>query len=143
MTGMDGNGCLLRMICEASHTPSHADGLIGDGINMLLLPRQVLDTIPEYGESEYIKAQRIGQKTGDCSRFHHKCPTSFFQVFFRNLVHMQHSITHLSCRSLMSHLSYAKILIHQMLRTLVTKWCQKCRGFITGDTRVPFEDMRL
>ena len=80
MTDMDGNGCLLRVICEASHTPSHNDGLIGDAINMLLLPRQVLNNIPEYGESEYINAQRIGLKTGDCSRFHHRCPTSFFQV---------------------------------------------------------------
>ena len=77
---LDGHKCLLRVICEAAHTPSHSDGLIGDAINALLLPRHVLDIIPEYGQSEYVRAQRIGQKTGDCSAFHHECPKSIFQV---------------------------------------------------------------
>ena len=76
--------CLLRVICEASHTPSHRDGLVGDAINGLLLPPHVLHLIPEYGQSEYIGAQRAGHgKTGDCSGFHQGCPTSFFQVCMR------------------------------------------------------------
>ena len=76
----DGHECMLRIMCEAAHTPTHGDGLIGDAINALLLPAHLLDLIPEKGESEYIKAQRMGHHSGDCSGYHATCPMSIFQV---------------------------------------------------------------
>ena len=39
----DGHECMLRIMCEAAHTPTHGDGLIGDAINALLLPVHLLD----------------------------------------------------------------------------------------------------
>ena len=39
----DGHECMLRIMCEAAHTPTHGDGLIGDAINALLLPAHLLD----------------------------------------------------------------------------------------------------
>ena len=39
----DGHECMLRIMCEAAHTPTHGDGLIGDAINALLLPTHLLD----------------------------------------------------------------------------------------------------
>merc|ERR1712079_303087 len=77
---LDGHECMLRIMCEAAHTPTHGDGLIGDAINALLLPTHLLDLIPEQGESEYLRAQRMGHTTGDCSIYHTTCPMSIFQV---------------------------------------------------------------
>jgi len=79
-TNLDGHECMLRIMCEAAHTPTHGDGLIGDAINALLLPVHLLDLIPEQGESEYVRAQRMGHHSGDCSYYHATCPMSIFQV---------------------------------------------------------------
>jgi hypothetical protein len=35
---------------------------------------------PEYGESDYLRAQRMGQKKYDCTEYHLGCPMSIFEV---------------------------------------------------------------
>jgi hypothetical protein len=79
-TDMNGHDCVLRVMCEAAETPVHADGLLGEAINGMLLPMHLLDMIPEYGESDYLRAQRMGQKRGNCNEYHQGCPMTIFQV---------------------------------------------------------------
>jgi hypothetical protein len=45
-TDLSGHNCVLRIICEAAETPLHADGLLGEAINGMLLPSHLLDMIP-------------------------------------------------------------------------------------------------
>lgn len=78
--GLDGHGCMLRMICEVAKTPFHADGLVGEAINAMLIPAHVLEKVPTFGESDYLTAQRKGQYLGDCAEYHSKCSMSFFEV---------------------------------------------------------------
>jgi hypothetical protein len=79
-TDMNGHKCVLRTMCEAAETPVHSDGLLGEAINGMLLPMHLLDMIPEYGESDYLRAQRMGQKKGDCTEYYQGCPLSIFEV---------------------------------------------------------------
>ena len=53
---MDGHACVLRMICETAETPFHTDGLLGEAVNLLLLPAHILERVPAYGESDYLEA---------------------------------------------------------------------------------------
>jgi hypothetical protein len=78
LAGGNGHDCVLRSICETALTPSHADGLLGELMNLMLLPSYLLEKVPLMGESDYLQAQRRGQYQKDCSFYHEKCPKSFF-----------------------------------------------------------------
>jgi hypothetical protein len=45
-TDLNGHNCVLRIMCEAAETPLHADGLLGEAINGMLLPSHLLDMMP-------------------------------------------------------------------------------------------------
>ena len=60
LTGADGHACLLRAMCEASSTPLHDEGLIGDAITFLLTANYVTDE-PDNKFKKYFAAQAKGQ----------------------------------------------------------------------------------
>ena len=60
LTGTDGHSCLLRAMCEASSTPLHDEGLIGDAITFLLTANYVADE-PDHKFKKYFAAQAKGQ----------------------------------------------------------------------------------
>merc|ERR1711936_1026583 len=78
VTGADGHSCLLRSMCEASSTPLHNEGFIGDAINFLLTSNYAADQSDENYQT-YLRAQAKGRLTGDCCDFHQMCPISFFK----------------------------------------------------------------
>ena len=60
VTGVDGHSCLLRAMCEASATPSHAEGLLGDAVNFILTANYA--QVEEDAKfKEYFVAQSKGQ----------------------------------------------------------------------------------
>ena len=103
LTGADGHSCLLRAMCEASSTPRHDEGLIGDAITFLLTANYVSDE-PDTKFKKYFAAQAKGkvqniriqkqchyltifQLSGDCSEWSSECPVSLFKLIDDNIVH--------------------------------------------------------
>ena len=60
LTGADGHSCLLRAMCEASSTPRHDEGIIGDAITFLLTANYVSDE-PDTKFKKYFAAQAKGK----------------------------------------------------------------------------------
>ena len=60
LTGADGHACLLRAMCEASSTPLHDEGLIGDAITFLLTANWAVEE-PDNRFKKYYAAQVKGQ----------------------------------------------------------------------------------
>ena len=60
MIGADGQQCLLRAMCEASATPLHDEGIIGDAVTFLLTSNYVNEEKDERFE-KYFEAQAKGQ----------------------------------------------------------------------------------
>ena len=59
-TGADGHSCLLRAMCEASSTPLHDEGLIGDAITFLLTANYATEETDNKFK-KYFAAQAKGQ----------------------------------------------------------------------------------
>ena len=59
-TGVDGHACLLRAMCEASSTPLHDDGLLGDAVNFLLTVNYAVEESDDRFKN-YLEAQAKGQ----------------------------------------------------------------------------------
>merc|ERR1719474_1561411 len=85
VTGADGHACLLRAMCEASATPLHDEGLLGDAVNFLLTANYATEETDEKFK-EYVAAQAQGQLKGDCTQFNANCPISFFKIIDTNHV---------------------------------------------------------
>ena len=60
VTGADGHACLLRAMCEASSTPLHDEGILGDAVNFLLTANYAAEDTDEKFK-EYLAAQAKGQ----------------------------------------------------------------------------------
>ena len=69
ISATDGHACMLRAMCEASATPLHSDGLLGDALNLLLSAGHALvggseEEIGSY--REYSEAQTEGMVSETC-----------------------------------------------------------------------------
>ena len=60
ITGSNGHACLLRAMCEASATPNHDEGLLGDAVNFILTSSYAEEE-QDIKFKEYFKAQSKGQ----------------------------------------------------------------------------------
>ena len=60
ITGADGHSCLLRAMCEASSTPLHDEGIIGDAVTFLLTTNYATEEEDEKFK-KYFAAQAKGQ----------------------------------------------------------------------------------
>ena len=60
VTGADGHACLLRAMCEASSTPLHDEGILGDAVNFLLTANYVAEENDKKFK-KYLEAQAVGQ----------------------------------------------------------------------------------
>merc|ERR1711892_908455 len=85
ITGSDGHACLLRAMCEASATPLHDEGILGDAVNFLLTANYATEEADDKFR-KYLEAQAKGQLKGDCSEFHKNCPISFFKLIDNNIL---------------------------------------------------------
>jgi len=75
--GMDGKACLLRAICETHESPLLGYGFVGEMLEMFLTPSRS----PYWNKmSDYIAAEQIGKKEGDCQTFNKDCPRSLFKL---------------------------------------------------------------
>ncbi|CAM1318141.1 Uncharacterised protein g6900 [Pycnogonum litorale] len=73
---LPGIGCLQRIICEASATPEHDEGLLGDIIDLIL---NVTETGGHHEKLNiYWTAQQHGKTTGSCTEKYRECPVSIF-----------------------------------------------------------------
>jgi len=85
LTGADGHSCLLRAMCEASSTPLHDEGIIGDAVTFLLTTNYATEEEDERFK-KYFAAQAKGQLTGDCTEWHEGCPMSLFKFIDENIL---------------------------------------------------------
>ena len=60
MTGADGHQCLLRAMCEASSTPLHEEGFLGDAVTFLLTANYATEESDQRFK-KYFAAQAKGQ----------------------------------------------------------------------------------
>ena len=74
---MDVHACVLRAVCEAARSPLHLDGFLGALANAVLLGQEEGEEDREI--DEYSEAEKTGQMTGDCSKYHGGCEHSIFR----------------------------------------------------------------
>ena len=60
ISGSNGHACLLRSMCEASATPNHDEGLLGDVVNFILTSSYAGEEQDDKFK-EYFEAQSKGQ----------------------------------------------------------------------------------
>ncbi|KAF0313646.1 hypothetical protein FJT64_015780 [Amphibalanus amphitrite] len=76
--GLDGRSCLLRAICEVTATPLVYDGVVGELLNMALVPRH---TNGHHDDLKvYLEAEEHGLLGNDCSVTYSACPVSLFTM---------------------------------------------------------------
>ncbi|XP_037040522.1 uncharacterized protein LOC119077414 [Bradysia coprophila] len=74
-SGLNGNECLLKAICEtAAHSFGQHNGVIGSVVDILFLPSASKD---ERLPKRYYKAEQNG-KLGNCDGYNKMCPTGVF-----------------------------------------------------------------
>ncbi|KAK4305863.1 hypothetical protein Pmani_022277 [Petrolisthes manimaculis] len=74
--GMDGQGCLLRAICEIFQMPLANHGFFGEVLELFLSPSRA-----PYAQKRlplYLEAERVGRTNGDCSQYVPLCAHSLF-----------------------------------------------------------------
>ncbi|KAK4317880.1 hypothetical protein Pmani_011060 [Petrolisthes manimaculis] len=76
LAGVDGHQCLLKLICQAAHTPVHNAGLLGEMLQVFLTPSKS----PDKNLKEYLKAEQAGQSKDPsaCQVYQQNCPYSFY-----------------------------------------------------------------
>ncbi|XP_063540434.1 uncharacterized protein LOC134749433 isoform X2 [Cydia strobilella] len=74
--GMEGRECLLRAICEIHAHPLTNFGFLGEVMKLFFTPSK-----SPYATllSEYVEAQKAGEKGGECWPYYRLCPRSIFQ----------------------------------------------------------------
>ncbi|KAF0314248.1 hypothetical protein FJT64_015300 [Amphibalanus amphitrite] len=75
--GMDGKLCLMKTVCEISSSPLLFDGLVGELLNIALIPSHKLGSGP--GLDDYRDAEKLGAEGGDCAAAYSECPVSLFR----------------------------------------------------------------
>ncbi|KAF0304879.1 hypothetical protein FJT64_023386 [Amphibalanus amphitrite] len=76
--GLEGKSCLLKTICEITGSPLLHDGLIGELLNMALIPSHTVDGAPDELD-EYREAERLGASGRSCQAAFSQCPVSLFK----------------------------------------------------------------
>ncbi|XP_050706834.1 uncharacterized protein LOC126992216 [Eriocheir sinensis] len=82
--GMEGQGCLLRAICEMFQAPLVNHGFVGEFLELFLSVSRSPYADKRLGE--YLAAERIGRSSGDCSEYHQMCPHSLFTTSYNTKV---------------------------------------------------------
>lgn len=82
--GLDGQACVLRLLCEINARPLLNGGLLGDVINLIFRgPLASTNTSSTARSYHYREAQHQGLR-GDCSHLEEHCPMSFLNIPFMN-----------------------------------------------------------
>ncbi|XP_076173022.1 uncharacterized protein LOC143149493 [Ptiloglossa arizonensis] len=68
---IDGRSCLKKDICEVAVSPMKDEGLVGELLHLLLTPNQGDFTTMD---EEYLEAEAIGRRHGNCSLIYSACP---------------------------------------------------------------------
>lgn len=76
--GMDGEICTHRAICEISSSPLLHDGIIGELLNIALIPSHKFGQ--GGGLEEFRDAENAGREGNDCSTIYSRCPVSIFKT---------------------------------------------------------------
>ncbi|TRY75491.1 hypothetical protein TCAL_14555 [Tigriopus californicus] len=79
---IEGRSCIQRLICEISAHPIDHLSFLGDLIHYLIEPRQG----GARSMDDYLEAQLIGHRTGECAHRFRRCPFSIL-----NLIDKQHA----------------------------------------------------
>ncbi|XP_045138086.1 uncharacterized protein LOC123520158 [Portunus trituberculatus] len=91
--GLDGQACLLRAICEMFQTPLVNHGFVGEMLELFFSVSRAPHAEKRLGD--YLKAERAGRSTGDCSAYHLTCPQSLFTAP-QPLKHTEENMDHYS-----------------------------------------------
>ncbi|KAL7646216.1 UNVERIFIED_CONTAM: hypothetical protein RMT77_003117 [Armadillidium vulgare] len=74
--GMNGEACLLRVICEIHELPLQNHGLFGEILHLFLTPSLAPQAKKRLGV--FVKAEELGKHCGDCGIYFDLCPKSVF-----------------------------------------------------------------
>nr|CAI5851977.1 unnamed protein product [Callosobruchus analis] len=78
----DGRACVLRCICEASHTPlDERSGILAEIVSAVLRPSTTKDPLEHHSNGEYLAAEELGRKMENCERLFPECTADFLQQF--------------------------------------------------------------
>nr|XP_018910498.1 PREDICTED: uncharacterized protein LOC109039470 [Bemisia tabaci] len=76
--GLDGEECLLRLICDAALTPLDHNGLFGQILDILLRPST---THEEELPDRIFEAERHGNEMNECNRIYPNCTIDLMDMF--------------------------------------------------------------
>nr|CAH7717358.1 unnamed protein product [Callosobruchus chinensis] len=78
----DGRACVLRSICEVSHTPlDERSGILAEIVSAILRPSSTTDPLEHHTNGEYFAAEELGKKMENCERLFPECSVDFLQQF--------------------------------------------------------------
>jgi len=77
--GLDGEACVLRMLCEINAQPLKNGGLLGDIINLIFRGDISKEDMGDGRSRDYQEAKELGLR-GDCKDLRRTCPMSVFNI---------------------------------------------------------------
>ncbi|XP_074111296.1 uncharacterized protein LOC141535328 [Cotesia typhae] len=81
--GLGGKICLLKAICQVTHTPfDHNHGLLGQLIQTFLTPSSTAESYENHEDQEYHSAEKLGRHVGEfCHALYPECTRTVLDVF--------------------------------------------------------------
>ncbi|XP_028134621.1 uncharacterized protein LOC114329643 [Diabrotica virgifera virgifera] len=82
----DGKSCILKYICEVSHSPiEERSGLLAEIVTAILKPSSTTDELHYPTNMDYFSAEKLGKRQENCDYHYPGCNLNFLQQFSRFL----------------------------------------------------------
>ncbi|XP_044258573.1 uncharacterized protein LOC123007374 [Tribolium madens] len=83
MRGFGGKSCILRAICELSHSPLDRNyGLFDELMHVVFSPSTTKEKVRSHSDNEYFAAQKLGRKSGEsCKAKFDDCQHNLLDMF--------------------------------------------------------------
>ncbi|KAG5861200.1 hypothetical protein JTB14_019035 [Gonioctena quinquepunctata] len=80
----DGKSCLLKSICEVSHSPvEESTGILAEIVSAVLRPSATQEEFQNPSNMDYISAEKLGEEVGNCDLLYPECKQSILDQFSR------------------------------------------------------------
>ncbi|CAH1118850.1 unnamed protein product [Phaedon cochleariae] len=82
--GGDGKSCLLKSICEVSHSPlDDSHSILAEIISAVLRPSSTIEEFDHHTNMDYVSAEQLGINGGNCARLYSECKLNILEQYSR------------------------------------------------------------
>ncbi|XP_023017196.1 uncharacterized protein [Leptinotarsa decemlineata] len=80
----DGKSCILKSICEVSHSPlEESTGILAEIVAAVLKPSATEEIFQHPTNMDYVSAEKLGAEVGNCELLYPECKIDILQRFSR------------------------------------------------------------